>query len=84
MAERIWCEVCGIVTQPYVEEQCPHKDCYMADELPMLKPRPGELTVECPKCHQHVSETCCAYQDFDYYKDCYCWITRKDAAHSHI
>jgi len=49
----------------------------MTDQtLPMLKPAPGELTVECPKCHQRVSETCCAYQDFDYYKDCYSYITR--------
>ena len=45
-------------------------------DLPMLKPLPGELTVECPRCHQQVSETCCAYQAFDYYKECYCWITR--------
>jgi hypothetical protein len=48
------------------------------DELPRLKPPPGELTVECPKCHWQVSETCCAYQDFDYYKDCYGYITRRD------
>lgn len=49
----------------------------MADQkLPMLKPLPGELTVVCPKCHQRVSETCCAYQDFEYYKDCYCYVTR--------
>jgi hypothetical protein len=50
------------------------------NELPRLKPSPGELTVECPKCHQHVSETCCAYQEFDYYKDCHCWITRDQHA----
>jgi hypothetical protein len=43
-------------------------------QLPMLKPAPGELTVECPKCHRHVSETRCAYQDFDYYKHCYEYI----------
>lgn len=48
--------------------------------LPRLKPAPGELTVECPHCRQPVSETCCAYQDYEYYKDCYCWITRADAA----
>jgi hypothetical protein len=46
--------------------------------LPMLKPPPGELTVECPKCHQLVSETCCAFQDYDYYKNCHCFITRQD------
>lgn len=45
--------------------------------LPILKPAAGEITVECPKCHHHVSETCCAYQDFDYYKDCYHYITRR-------
>jgi hypothetical protein len=44
--------------------------------LPVLKPLPGEMTVECPKCHVRVSETCCAYQDYDYYKNCYCYITR--------
>jgi hypothetical protein len=49
-------------------------------ELPRLKPAPGELTVACPKCGQKVSETCCAYQDFDYYKNCYCYITRPSAA----
>lgn len=48
----------------------------MTDELPRLKPAPGEFMVECPKCHQHVSETCCAYQDYDYYKNCYCYIMR--------
>jgi len=47
------------------------------EKLPMLKPLPGEITVECPKCRQHVSETCCAYQDFEYYKDCYHYITRR-------
>lgn len=46
----------------------------MADELPMLKPPPGEIVVECPKCGDKVSETCCAYQDYDYYKECYHWI----------
>lgn len=46
------------------------------EKLPMLKPSPGQITVECPHCRQQVSETCCAYQDFDYYKDCHCYITR--------
>lgn len=45
-------------------------------ELPRLKPPAGDLTVECPKCHQRVSETCCAYQEYEYYKDCYSYITR--------
>ncbi len=49
-------------------------------KLPMLKPLPGELTVECPKCHRRVSETCCAYQEFDYYKNCYEYITRPGAS----
>jgi hypothetical protein len=53
--------------------------CKAKIELPMLKPKPGEITVECPKCHQRVSETCCAYQDFDYYKNCHCYITRPGA-----
>jgi hypothetical protein len=44
--------------------------------LPKLKPAPGELMVTCPKCHQQVSETCCAYQDHDYFKNCYHYITR--------
>lgn len=57
----------------------------MADEkLPMLKPLPGELSVECPKCHQRVSETCCAYQGFDYYKDCLCYIESQPLAASPV
>lgn len=46
----------------------------------MLKPPPGELVVECPKCGAKVSETCCAFQDYDYYKDCYHWVTKPKGA----
>jgi hypothetical protein len=42
----------------------------------VLKPEPEKLTVECPKCHQQVAETRCAFENFEYYKNCYCWITR--------
>jgi len=44
--------------------------------LPVLKPAAGELTVECPLCHQHVSETRCGAGN---YQDCYCYITRSQA-----
>jgi hypothetical protein len=75
-----------ISVQKFIETFNSHRDRKLCtslnmverDELPRLKPPPGELTVECPKCHWQVSETCCAYQDFDYYKDCYCYITRRD------
>ncbi|XUM21007.1 hypothetical protein ACRAVF_26965 [Bradyrhizobium oligotrophicum S58] len=46
----------------------------MSEQLPGLKPPPGEIVVECPKCGDLVSETCCAYQDYDYYETCYHWI----------
>lgn len=46
----------------------------MAEELPRLKPAPGEIVVQCPKCGRMVSETCCAYQEYEYFKDCYEWI----------
>ena len=57
----------------------------MSDQpLPVLKPQPGELTVECPKCHQRVSETRCAYQGLDYYKDCYHYATRPRDAEQRV
>lgn len=47
-----------------------------SEPLARLRPAPGELTVLCPHCLQRVSETCCAYQGYGYYKDCYHYITR--------
>ena len=43
-------------------------------EYLMLKPVPGELTVECPHCHQRVSETQCTERTS---KNCYHFIIRR-------
>ncbi|MGJ5032292.1 hypothetical protein ACQR1I_36020 [Bradyrhizobium sp. HKCCYLS2038] len=40
-------------------------------EYVVLKPQPGSLAVECPHCHQQVSETRCTEHSS---KDCYNYV----------
>ena len=42
MPERIWCELCGIVTEWYVESACPTEGCFMSDYDPEEWYRPND------------------------------------------
>ncbi len=35
---RVWCEVCGIVTQYYIDDVCPREVCFMKDDERLAKP----------------------------------------------